>query len=189
MQGLLLFTHPTPAFGLPGWEGLAKALAAAQAGDASAFALLPGAKRGRPGIYAGLAIECVDWDTDIATYDDLAAHETFARIIAPHTQGATQTWTVLTGCMGWPVPVANPPSAWHVEGTPPILIVNATYDPSTAYVWAQLLRPRFSARSSSRAIGDGHTSYLLPGESQTRDAIDHYLITGETPPPNTVYES
>jgi hypothetical protein len=38
-------------------------------------------------------------------------------------------------------------------------------------------------------IGDGHTSYLLPDESQTRDAIHHYLITGETPPPNSVYES
>jgi hypothetical protein len=30
---------------------------------------------------------------------------------------------------------------------------------------------------------------LLPGKSETRDAIDHYLLTGETPPPNTVYES
>ena len=36
-------------------------------------------------------------------------------------------------------------------------------------------------------VGDGHTSYLLPGQSATRDAIDHYLLTGETPPPNTVY--
>jgi pimeloyl-ACP methyl ester carboxylesterase len=188
VQGLLLFTHPTPAFGLSGWEGLAQALAAAQAGDASAFGSYRAQSETDPN-YAGLAIECVDWDTDIATYDDLAAHETFARIIAPHSQGATQTWTVLTGCMGWPVPVVNPPAPWHVEGTPPILIVNATYDPSTAYVWAQLMREQIADSVLLTRIGDGHTSYLLPGESETRDAIDHYLLTGETPPPNTVYES
>jgi pimeloyl-ACP methyl ester carboxylesterase len=188
VQGLLLFTHPTPAFGLPGWEGLAKALAEAQAGDASAFAPYL-AQSETDGVYAGQAIECVDWETDITRYDDLAAHETFARVIAPHTQGATQTWLVLTGCMGWPVPVANPPGPWNVAGTPPILIVNATYDPSTAYVWAQLMREQIASSVLLTRSGDGHTSYLLPGESQTRDAIDHYLLTGETPPPNTVYDS
>jgi pimeloyl-ACP methyl ester carboxylesterase len=188
VQGYLIVTHPTLAFGLPGWAGLAEALAAAQAGDASAFGSYRAQSEADPN-YAGLAIECTDWQTDIATYDDLAAHETFARVIAPHTQGATQTWTVLTGCMGWPVPVANPPGLWHVEGAPPILIVNSTYDPSDNYLWAQLMREQIAGSVLLTRLGDGHTSYLLPGESDTRDAIDHYLITGETPPPNTVYES
>jgi pimeloyl-ACP methyl ester carboxylesterase len=188
VQDYLLFKHPTPAFGLPGWEGLAEVLAEAQAGDASAFAPQL-AQSETDAAYAGLAIECVDWETDIATYDDIAAHETFGRVIAPHSQGATQTWTILVDCMGWPVPVANPPGVWNVEGTPPILIVNATYDPSTAYVWAQLMREQIDGSVLLSRIGDGHTSYLLPGESETRDAIDHYLITGETPPPNTVYAS
>lgn len=188
VQALLLFKDPTPAFGLPGWEGLAKALADAQAGDASAFASYL-ALSDDSGLFAGLAIMCVDWTTDIATYDDIAAYEEFARVIAPYSQGATQTWTALTGCMGWPVPVANPPGPWNVSGTPPLLIVNATYDPSTAYVWAQLMREQIAGSVLLTRIGDGHTSYLLSGESETRDAIDHYLITGETPPPNTVYES
>ena len=81
------------------------------------------------------------------------------------------------------------PRVWNVEGTPPILIVNSTYDPSDNYLWAQLMREQIAGSVLLTRIGDGHTSYLLPGESQTRDAIDHYLITGETPPPNTVYES
>ena len=72
---------------------------------------------------------------------------------------------------------------------PPILIVNATHDRSTAYVWAQSTREQVAGSVLLTRIGDGHTSNLRPGESQTRDAIDHYLITGETPPPNTVYES
>jgi pimeloyl-ACP methyl ester carboxylesterase len=188
VQEFLMFKYPTAAFGLPGWEGLATALAEARAGEASAFAPYL-ALTDDSGLFSGLGIECVDWPTDIETYDDIDAYETFARIIAPHSQGATQTWTFLTGCMGWPVPVANPPGLWNVQGTPPILIVNATYDPSTAYVWAQLMREQIDGSVLLTRVGDGHTSYLLPGESQTRDAIDHYLITGETPPPNSVYET
>jgi pimeloyl-ACP methyl ester carboxylesterase len=187
-QNFLLFKDPTPAFGHPGWEGLATALANAQAGDASTFAPYL-AQSETDGQYAGLAIMCVDWTTDIATYDDIAAYEIFTRVIAPHSQGATQTWAALTGCMGWPVPVVNPQGLWSVEGAPPLLIVNATYDPSTAYVWAQLMREQIDGSVLLTRIGDGHTSYLLPGDSQTRDAIDHYLITGKTPPPNTVYET
>jgi pimeloyl-ACP methyl ester carboxylesterase len=188
VQAFLLFKDPTPAFNLPGWEGLATALAEAQSGDARAFAPYLALSEDS-GLYAAQAIECVDWETPIASHDDLAAAELFARVIAPHSQGATQTWTILTGCMGWPVPVANPPRTWNVSGTPPLLIVNATYDPSTAYVWAQLMREQIDGSVLLTRVGDGHTSYLLQGESQTRDAIDHYLITGETPPPNTVYET
>ena len=187
VQNLLLFKHPTP-LGLPGWEGLANALVDAEAGDASIFAPIR-ARSESDEMYAGLAIACVDWETDFATYEDMAAAEILARVITPHTQGATQTWTILTGCMGWPVPVANPPAPWDVEGAPPILIVNATYDPSTAYIWAQLMREQIDSAVLLTRVGDGHTSYFLPGESATRDAIDHYLITGEVPPPNSVYDS
>jgi hypothetical protein len=189
MQGLLLIKRPVAALGHPGWEGAARALAAAQAGDASAFA--PALARGEnDGVYATLAIACTDWETNIETYDDIAALETFARLIAPRSQGATQTWGNLTGCMGWPAPVANPPAPWEVADAPPILIVNAAYDPSTAYVWAQGMRERIAGSVLLTRLGDGHTSYYLaPGESQTRDAIDRYLLTGEAPPPNTVYGS
>jgi pimeloyl-ACP methyl ester carboxylesterase len=186
VQGMLMFKDPTPAFGFPGWVGLSQALADAQAGDASAFASYI-ALTDDSGLFSGLGIECVDWYTDIETWEDMQALQDFAGFIAPHTRGATQTWTILVGCMGWPVPVANPPGEWHVEGAPPILITNAIYDPSTAYVWSQLMREQIDSAVLVTRIGDGHTSYLLQGESATRDAIDHYLLTGETPPPNTIF--
>jgi pimeloyl-ACP methyl ester carboxylesterase len=186
VQGLLMFKDPTPAFGMPGWQGLSEALASAQAGDASAFAPYI-ALSDDSGLFSGRAIECVDWQTDIESWEDMQAHQDFARFIAPHTKGATETWTFLVGCMGWPVPVANPQGEWHVAGAPPILIVNSVYDPSTAYVWSQLMREQIDSAVLVTRVGDGHTSYLLPGESQTRDAIDHYLLTGETPPDNTIY--
>jgi TAP-like protein len=37
--------------------------------------------------------------------------------------------------------------------------------------------------------GDGHTSSWLRGRSRTRDAMVRYLITGRTPPADTVYPS
>jgi pimeloyl-ACP methyl ester carboxylesterase len=109
VQGLLMFKHSTPAFGLPGWQFLSQALVDAQNGDASVFAP-PIAQTDDSPLFAGLGIECADWPTDIETYDDIQAYETFAKVIAPHTRGTTQTWTILVGCMGWPTPVANPPS-------------------------------------------------------------------------------
>jgi pimeloyl-ACP methyl ester carboxylesterase len=185
-QGVLMFKDPTPAFGLPGWAALARGLADAKAGDASMFAPYL-AMSDDSGVFSGPAIQCADWETNISTWEDMEATQNFARFIAPHTQGATQTWTILVGCMGWPTPVANPPGVWDVQGAPPILIVNAVYDPSTAYPWAQLMREQIDSAVLVTRVGDGHTSYLLQGDSQTRDAIDHYLITGETPPANTIY--
>jgi pimeloyl-ACP methyl ester carboxylesterase len=185
-QGVLMFKDPTPAFGLPGWEALAQGLADAKAGDASLFAPYL-AMSDDSGSFAGPAIQCADWKTDLETWEDMQAYQNFGQIIAPHTRGATQTWTILVGCMGWPTPVANPPGVWDVQGAPPILIVNAIYDPSTAYPWAQLMREQIDSAVLVTRIGDGHTSYLLQGDSQTRDAIDHYLVTGEVPPANTIY--
>jgi hypothetical protein len=70
---------------------------------------------------------------------------------------------------------------------PPILLVNALYDPSTSYAWAVGLAEQMPTGVLVTRDGDGHTSYLLPGTSQTRDAIDQYLLTGDTPPPGTIY--
>jgi len=90
--------------------------------------------------------------------------------------------------MDWPVPVANPPHLADVRGAPPILLVNATHDPSTAYEWAHALRDQIDGSVLLTREGDGHTSFFVPGAHRTRDAIDTYLITGETPQPNTVYQ-
>jgi hypothetical protein len=64
--------------------------------------------------------------------------------------------------------------------------VNATHDPSTSYLWAQLMREQIDGSVLLTRAGDGHTSFFLPGASATRDATTYYLLTGETPPPNTV---
>ncbi len=187
-QELLLFKQSLPEVGLLGWAGLATAIDDALKGDASSFAASL-AEGETDWAFAGLAIECVDWPTEIDSYDDAAAAELLGRVTSPHTGGASQTWTILMGCMGWPVPVANPPGPLDVQGAPPILIVNATHDPSTAYIWAHQMREQIAGSVLLTRNGDGHTSFALPAPSRTADAIDTYLITGETPPPNTVYDT
>jgi pimeloyl-ACP methyl ester carboxylesterase len=187
-QEMLLSPEPQPEFGIPGWNGLAQALAEAAAGDASAFSrkLVSGPTDNM--LLAGPAIACLDFPAGSQDYDDVAALHVLGRAIAPHMHGAGQSWTIVTKCLGWPVPLVNPPHPANVRGAPPILIVNSTHDPSTAYPWAHGLLRQIEDSVLLTRLGDGHTSYLRPGPSRTRAAIDKYLLTGETPPPNTVYE-
>lgn len=189
-QGLLLFKTPIPFVAPHGWNDLAIALRQAAAGDATAFSSPVATSPADPSVNSsGLAIECLDWPDPVHSFNDLKRFELFGRVLAPHLRGASQSWTILTGCVGWPAPVVNPPRRLHLGGTPTILLVNATHDPSTSYVWAQELASELRSSVLLTRAGDGHTSYLIHGPSRTRDAIDGYLITTRTPPPGTVYHN
>jgi pimeloyl-ACP methyl ester carboxylesterase len=181
---LLLFKSPVPAFGEPGWNGLAQALAAAEAGDASAFAT-PLLDTPQNGMFAGLAVDCLDYGPLVRGYGDMVSAMSRARTLAPHTQGAAEAWPALVGCMRWPVRPVNPPRPLRVRGAPPILLVNATHDPSTPYGGAQNVARQIPRSVLLTRDGDGHTSSLLQ-PSRTNDAIARYLVTRKPPPPNTV---
>jgi pimeloyl-ACP methyl ester carboxylesterase len=183
---MLLVKPPIPALGFRGWKGFAAALARAARGDGSAFSShLATSPLDDP--FAGLAVNCVDYPRELSSYEDLSAKMVLGRALAPHTQGAGETWLGLTGCMRWPVPLANPPRRIRIHGAPPILLVGATHDPSTAYVWAHGLRDQIPRSVLLTRDGDGHTSSWLGPDSRTNDAIVRYLITRKTPPPNSVY--
>jgi pimeloyl-ACP methyl ester carboxylesterase len=186
VQGHLLFKEPLPSLDFSGWAGLATDIVDALAGDASTLSTGIASKTD-DNVFPALAIECLDWPVQSTSYQDIAYKEMLGQVVAPHTQGASQTWSVQTGCIGWPVPVQNPPHSADVHGAPPILLINATHDPSTSYTWANGLLNQISGSVLLTREGDGHTSYYLSGHSRTTDAIDHYLVTGITPPPNTVY--
>jgi hypothetical protein len=130
----------------------------------------------------------LDWTAETnATFAGLQARRIFDVATAPHTQGAAQSWRAQTRCLGWPAPVTNPPRPLVVEGAPPILIVNATFDPSTSMQWAL----EMSSQLPSAVLTDSpriRAYHLCESgrESGARPAIDEYLISGNTPPPNTV---
>jgi hypothetical protein len=181
-EEMLFFKAPNPALGLPGWNGLAQAVAAADAVDATALSPARATSTDDP-VFAGGVIGCSEFAGYTRTLPGLLAKERLGQVVAPLLDGATQTYAVQTGCIGWPASMTNPPHALDVTGTPPILLVNALYDPSTSYTWAVGLAGQMPTGVLVTRDGDGHTSYLLPGTSQTRDAIDHYLLTGDTSPP------
>jgi pimeloyl-ACP methyl ester carboxylesterase len=180
----LLFKQPVAAFGEPGWTGLAQALAQAEAGDASAFAA-PLATGPSEDPFPGLAVLCSEFPSFVHGYNDFAAMSLLGRVLAPHSQGFSESWTGVLGCVHWPVSPANPPRRLNIHRAPPILLVSATHDPSTPYVWAQDVRSQIARSVLLTRDGDGHTSSLLEG-SRTRDAIARYLVTRKPPPPNTV---
>ena len=187
-QNLLLFPDPIPFVAPEGRNGLALALQQAEAGDASTFSpLVATGPNDDEANGSQIAIECLDWQTPVRTFADLQRLQRLGRAVAPRLGGASQSWTILTGCIGWPAAVVNPPKPIVVRHAPPILITNATHDPSTAYPWARQLHRDLPSSVLVTRAGDGHTSYLAHGPSHTRDAIDTYLATGRTPPPGTVY--
>lgn len=158
----------------------------AERGDASAFSShLATTPQSDP--LPGLAVNCIDCPRNVKTYEDFAAMTRRGRAIAPHTQGAGEAWLGITGCLRWPVPLANPPHRAAIRGAPPILLVSATHDPSTSYVWAQRVHRQIHGTVLLTRHGDGHTSSWLGPRSRTNNAIVDYLITGKAPRPNTVY--
>jgi pimeloyl-ACP methyl ester carboxylesterase len=177
-QGMLLFKDPS-AFA-PGWAGLAAAIVKARAGDASDF-LTP------PDTGAALAIECQDFPAGSRSFADLAARERLARSLAPHLGGSVQTWSIVAGCIGWPEPAANPPHRAQVRHAPPTLLVNATHDPSTGYLWALRLHAQLPGNRLLTRLGDGHTSALT--SPCARAAIEAYLIDRALPRPGATCTS
>ncbi len=180
---LVLMKDGVPALGIPSWSEFASALLRAEQGDASAFSveLAQG-----PQDFAGLAINCIDYPRELSSFDDFAAKTLLGRVLAPHTQGASEAWLGILGCIRWPVPLARPHHIVTVRDAPPILVVGSTHDPSTAYTFAPEMHDQIAGSVLLTRDGDGHTSSWLGG-GRTRDAITRYLITGQTPPPNTVY--
>ncbi|GIG59635.1 peptidase [Longispora fulva] len=167
----------------PGWPGFARVLDQARKGDATGLSSRLVATE-EDDQFAGLAVGCLDYRANFSGYPALKDQITLGRSATPHVRGGSQTYTYITECLRWPTPFTNPPRLDVARPSTPTLIVNSTYDPSTAYAWAQLMTARTEGSVLLSRDGDGHTSYGSPGS--TSDAIDRYLISGEVPAPGTV---
>ena len=178
----LLFKRPT-AFAPVSWLSIGPAIVKALNGDASEFADESGTPPKDPA-YGERAISCLELPTQVHNFAEFVGRTTIARIIAPHLGGANQTGRVITQCIGWPRPRSNPRHFLNIKGAPPALIVNATHDPSTSYVWALSVQAQIPRSVLLTRDGDGHTSYLSSQCAQ--EAIDRYLIDRVLPSPGTV---
>jgi pimeloyl-ACP methyl ester carboxylesterase len=175
--GLLRFKEPSIYGAELSWGGLSRAIARAVAGDAVAFALPP-ADVAQDSLSSQLAIGCMEYVPQIRTYGQMRQRITMARQLAPHLQGASETWRV-NYCIGWPLPAANPPRTLDVHGVP-ALMVHAVHDSSDPYSWAHSLAAQIQGIALLTRTGDGHTSYHT--SPCARAAIDQYLIRPQAAP-------
>jgi pimeloyl-ACP methyl ester carboxylesterase len=175
--GLLRFKEPSIYGPDLSWAGLSRAIQRTLAGDASAFALPP-PDVAQDGLFTLLAIGCMEYVPQVDTYGEMRQRIQMGRQLAPHLQGASETWQV-NRCIDWPIPVANPPRILDVRGVP-TLMVHATHDPSDAYKWAHSLAAQIRGSNMLTRTGDGHTSYYT--SECARLAMDDYLIRPQAPP-------
>jgi pimeloyl-ACP methyl ester carboxylesterase len=182
-ENYLLFKRPN-LFARASWLSLGPAIVKALHRDASGFVgPVPPPSPTNPA-YGVRAISCLDWPTQARNLAEFTDRTTIASIIAPHLGGATQTLGIISDCLGWPRPRADPRHFLHINGAPPALIVNALHDPSTSYTWALNMQAQMPRSVLLTRDGDGHTSYLSSPCAQK--AIDRYLIHLALPRPGTV---
>jgi pimeloyl-ACP methyl ester carboxylesterase len=129
------------------------------------------------------AVFCADWALPIHGYADLAGKLATLRSRAPQMLASPLALTATTGCLGWPSPPVNPQRALGPAATP-ILLVNARYDPATAYAWAQHVAAQLGPAATLFTYdGWSHVAY---GRSDcVTGAIDAYLISGRPPAPGS----
>jgi pimeloyl-ACP methyl ester carboxylesterase len=158
------------------WPDLSDALQQALKGNAPAFALPPAdVMQGQLASQLGNA--CGDYVPQVDSWEEMQQRIQLGRQLAPHLQGASETWQV-NRCIGWPVPVANPPRTLDVRGVP-TLIVHAVHDPSLSYTWAHTLAAQIHGSSILTRTGDGHTSYHTSPCAQS--ATDRFLVVPSAP--------
>lgn len=174
-QHLLNFAGPETGLGAS-WGTLSSALYNATQGDASTFStpLID------PTSISGLSIGCLDWTHQVSlTFSGLLSQKDMAQAYSPLTRGASQMWNLQHSCIGWPVPVKNPPKKLDIKTETTVLLTNADADPSTGYPWALGMLEEIDNVVLVTRKGDGHTS--LPLGVETTQIIGEYLITGQAP--------
>ena len=166
------------------WPTLADALAAATAGNGAPVLDMETTyttSGGTNAVDAETAIDCLDHPVT-GGVSGLRALAAQAALQAP-VFGPLLAWGEST-CAVWPVASTRTPAPTTAIGSPPILVVGATKDPATPYVWAQRLAAEARARRSC-GRGRARTTWLLL--SGCVRALDQaYFLAGTLPAPGAV---
>lgn len=149
---------------------------AAATGDASGFvpeppnAPFPAAPS--PGV-----VECTDWPHP-TSQRQLQQQVRRMEAAAPYTGAAGTIQLAMLSCVGWPVPVRNPPAALP-DGLPPLLMAGnwSEYDTASRVI------DQVPGSGSIYHDGPGHTLYQSNACARTK--IDEYLVGLVVPPRGT----
>lgn len=140
--------------------------------------------------YGELVIQCSDRRQRQLSFADFRNLYTLMAAIAPISQGHGIQGRVNGVCSGWPLVASNPPppvDLKQMRQLPPVMLVNAFFDPATPSSLGIGLRPQMPTAFSVYRNGGGHTSF--PHQGETAMAVARFLINGTIPADGTVYET
>jgi pimeloyl-ACP methyl ester carboxylesterase len=176
------------------WFDLRLALKEAIEGDATRLSSQLATKETSSGStvspYAQLVTRCQDWGRLPSSFADYRRRLLMLKPFVPWTAGASTSFYYQSRCIGWPAHVSNDQSRrdFRIDDTPPVLLAHAIYDPTFSIAWAKGLRSQIPSAVSIFREGVSHTSHDL-FRSDMKEAIEHYLVTGEMPKDGSVYVS
>jgi pimeloyl-ACP methyl ester carboxylesterase len=132
---------------------------------------------------ANVAVNCLDR----AVPSDPAAHSRNAeRMAAESPRFGPLTGYSSLACAFWPAQNTDRYlGPYTAAGAPPILVIGGREDSQTPYPWAQAMAQILQTGVLLTRDGIGHGSYGTSGPC-INEALDRYLITGQTPAPGTV---
>jgi pimeloyl-ACP methyl ester carboxylesterase len=130
-----------------------------------------------------LAVNCLDGDR-MQSFEEYMAMKTIG-LSYPRSLGITQGWFTAVACIGWPLPVKNPPRKETYKDMPPTLIVHALYDSVTPYEDAVVLKNEIETAVLVTRDGDGHGSYF-DSTGGTKALVDDFLINLKLPDPGII---
>ena len=181
-KGLLRFKESTDLAPWISWPHLSAGWGNASPGAAAAVARP--ARLPPPGGGGGRATPRNDYVPQVRTWADMQQRLEMGKQVAPHLQGAAETWQAVL-CIGWPVPAANPPRTLHVRGVP-TLLAHAAHDTSDPYIWAHGLAAQINGSKLLTRTGDGHTSWW--SSPCTRAGMVAHLLRPAATPDNAICE-
>lgn len=107
-------------------------------------------------------ISCSDRPERRLTQADYKNIYTLLPVLAPHSLGYSIQQQTVSVCSGWPIISSNPPhnlDPHRMNQLPPIMLVNAFYDPATTSPQGLAMRSQIPTAFSIYRNGGGHTSY------------------------------
>ncbi|TDD23823.1 alpha/beta fold hydrolase [Actinomadura sp. KC06] len=163
------------------WPALAKAIAKAQAGDASEFTRNP--DRTLDLVQAQVPT-CLDGARPIRTFQQVAWVRKRLAEISPHLGGAVSSWNRYAGCIGWPIDAKAVDSGGKVRGAPPALVVQSTHQALALHSESRALASQLPGSVVLSRAGDDYSMFMV--SQCVRDSANRYLTDRTLPKPGTV---
>ncbi|MFI5839342.1 alpha/beta hydrolase [Catenuloplanes sp. NPDC051500] len=126
---------------------------------------------------------CADWALPVRSFAEYRALLDDARRVAPDLLPVAAALGI-AACLGAPVPVRNPQHVVSVHSLDrPMLLINARFDPASAYAWATRVAGQLGAEGVLVTYeGVRHGTY---SQSCVKALVDRYLVDLTVPPRGT----